>query len=304
MTGEIAVFGSLNMDLVTQVHRFPDPGETIKGKDLSEVPGGKGANQAVAAAKLGGNVSMFGLVGDDGFGDDLLNNLRDYDVDTSYIGIRPGPSGVALIQVDNKGENQIVIIPGANGKVDDQYVDCSLEALLKAEVLLLQLEIPFETTSCLLRKIGESGSRAPTVILDPAPATDLRKLELMNVDLITPNRIELRRILSGGKDEVITGLLDRGVGSLVLTRGEEGATVVNKGGRKEVLPFSAEPVDTTAAGDAFAGGLAVALVEGKELEEAVRFASAAGAISTEGEGAQPSLPGRARVLNLLNERTG
>lgn len=304
MIGDIAVFGSLNMDLVTKVRRFPDPGETIKGENLSEVPGGKGANQAVAAAKLGGNVSMFGLVGDDGFGDDLLNNMREYDVDTSYINVRPGPSGVALIQVDSKGENQIVIVPGANGKVDDQYVDSSLEDLLKAEVLLLQLEIPFETTSYLLKKIGEAGSRAPDVILDPAPATDLRDLELMNVDLMTPNEIELRRILSGGEDEVIAGLLDRGVGGLVLTRGEEGATVVNKGDSREVPPFSAEPVDTTAAGDAFSGGLAVALVEGKELEDAVRFASAAGAISTEREGAQPSLPGRARVLNLLNERTG
>ncbi len=305
MTGEIAVFGSLNMDLVAKVERFPSPGETIKGKSLAEVPGGKGANQAVAASRLGGNVSMFGLLGEDGFGEDLLDNLKDYDVDTSYIGKRPGPSGVALIQVDKGGENQIVIIPGANGEVDEAYVDRCLDDLLSAEVLLLQLEIPLETTAYLLQKLGETTGDNPIVILDPAPAVDLDRLQLSSVDLLTPNKIELKGISSlGDEEKIISKLFDRGVGSLVVTRGEAGSTIVKRGSRKEIPAFSVNPVDTTAAGDAFVGGLAVALEEGNSLEAAVRFAGAAGAISTKGEGAQPSLPGRAKVEELLKRSSG
>ncbi len=304
MAAKIAVFGSVNMDLVTRVSRFPRPGETIRGLSFSRIPGGKGANQAVAAAKLGGDVSFYGLIGDDGVGEGLYQNLKDHGVNPSAVETRPGPSGVALIQVNEGGENQIVIIPGANGEVDADYVDSNLEDIVKADVLLLQLEVPLDTIAYLLGLLEETSEDTPEVILDPAPAEDLRKLPLSAVDMLTPNEGELEALFPD-KDpgRTVDNLIRQGVRGVLVTRGGDGVSYHDANGNPTFPSFTVEPVDTTAAGDAFTGGLGVALGEGWPIKESILFASAAGAISTTREGAQPSLPQRADVLQLLEERS-
>jgi ribokinase len=267
---------------------------------FSQVPGGKGANQAVAAAKLGAAVPLFGLVGDDPFGDKLIDELKGDGVDTSFMERRQGSSGLALIQVDHSGENQIVIIPGANGKVDENYAEKSLDAIMEAEVLLLQLEIPFETTAYLLKQLKLAGSDGPQVVLDPAPARDLSSLPLSAVDFIIPNENELKQLTSdGGSTEIRKKILKKGVGAVIETRGGKGSVYFSENEQIEVAGFPVDVSDTTAAGDAFAGALAVGLAEKMEIKEILRFANATGAISATRAGAQPSLADREEVEVFL-----
>ncbi|MFW6005946.1 MAG: ribokinase [Candidatus Bipolaricaulota bacterium] len=304
MNSKVSVLGSVNMDLVARVNRFPRPGETLKGTSFDRVPGGKGANQAVAASRLGGDVSFFGLVGQDGFGQKLLENLDENGVDTESMQTRNCSTGLAMIQVDNYGENQIVIIPGANGKVDEEYVDRSVEAILDSDVLLLQLEIPFKTTSYLLERLNEAKGNSPVVILDPAPARDLSELTLSAVDYLIPNREEADQLIPGeGRGNLESEILNRGVRGLVITQGEEGSSFISKEERFEVPGFSVEVADTTAAGDAFAGAFAVEQSCGNNMRKCLEFANAAGAIAASRDGAQPSLPGRDQILNLTKSRS-
>jgi len=285
----IAVLGSVNMDLVMRVPRFPSPGETLAGSSVSYFPGGKGANQAVAAAKLGADVQFFGCVGDDAFGDQLLVALEDVGVCTKAVErVSKCASGLASIWVNEAGENAIALAPGANGCVDGAYLERHIESIALADILLLQLEIPISTIVVLLRQLPAD---APIVILDPAPAQDLSGLPLERVDLLTPNEHELRS--SSGHQEIDVGafsLLDRGVKHVIATLGSHGATSFSADGSisHHAAP-DVEVVDTTAAGDAFSGALAWALLT-HPLDDAVSQAVIAGALATTKPGAQPSLP--------------
>ncbi|MGE5608527.1 MAG: ribokinase [Bacillota bacterium] len=312
--GPIVVIGSINMDLVCRISRIPAPGETILGSDLVTIPGGKGANQAVAAAKLGGQVYFIGRVGEDDFGQRLLNGLKNHHVDTQYVTVTEGvSSGCALILVDKKGENSIVVAPGANHKLTPDDIDAAEELLARASVVILQLEIPLKTVRHAIEKCRKLGA---FTILDPAPAPPKGlPRALYDVDILTPNQSEaetilrtpqmgrLRRTKRADAKQIGAELLARGPRTVVLKLGEKGAMIQDQHDYIHTIKsFKVKVVDTTAAGDAFTAALGVALVEGKDLADAVRFANAAGARCCEGFGAQPSLPTREVVLSLLAQR--
>lgn len=296
------------MDLVARASRMPAPGETVIGGDLLTVPGGKGANQAVAAARLGSPVTMVGRVGDDTFGRSLLSGLRDNGVDTSHVGVEAGcASGVALIIVDDSGQNTIVVAPGANMRLARSHVSVARSALEQAAVVLLQLESPIETVAHAARTAHAAGV---TVILNPAPAQPVPDDLMRNVDVLIPNESETE-LMTGLTIREVSDcprparlLLDRGVGAVVLTLGERGAFLAKPGTSTHVPAFEVTAVDTTAAGDAFVAGLAVALSEKRPLTEAVQWANAAGALAATKLGAQPSLPARAAVERLLSMGRG
>ncbi len=296
----IAVVGSVNMDLVVEVPRMPTPGETVQGLDVAFHPGGKGANQAVAAARLGADVSLYGKVGDDPFGVRLLDAIRGSGVDAGHVEIEDGTaSGLASIWVDAAGENAIVLAAGANGSVDTKYVERHLDRISEADVLLLQLEIPLETVDFLLRELP---APRPLVILDPAPAQDLSSLPLLKIDILTPNAHELTIIArSREAGTAAQHLLDSGVTDVVVTLGADGAEWHTSGRSPRRFPAPhVDAIDTTAAGDAFNGALAWAL-PGRSLEEAIPVAIAAGALATTIRGAQPSLPTREGLDAFLRE---
>ena len=297
----IAVLGSINMDLVIRVPRFPAPGETLTGRQAAIYAGGKGANQAVAAARLGADVRFFGKVGDDVFGDRLLTELAGNDVDVEAVE-RKGScsSGLASIWVNDAGENAIALAAGANSRVDVSYLEQHVDAIWSADILLLQLEVPMETIAELLRRLPKGG---PTVILDPSPAHDLSHLPLARIDILTPNEHELRQI--SGKESVEEGafqLLDRGAKNVVCTLGERGAVWMSADGA--MAHYSApevQVVDTTAAGDAFNGALAWGL-QTNSLEDAISHAVVAGALAAAKPGAQMSLPDREAMRNFFSSQ--
>ncbi|MFO8034774.1 MAG: ribokinase [Candidatus Bipolaricaulota bacterium] len=296
--GLIAVLASINMDLVTEVERLPRSGETVQGTSFARYCGGKGANQAVAAARLGGEVLCFGKVGQDLWGDELVKALEGDMVDAQYVEREEDfHSGVACISVSKNGENAIVYVGGANATVDPGYIERVWQWVVGAEVLLIQLEVPLETVGYVLRHLPPDG---PRVILDPAPAMDLSSLPLTRVDIITPNRRELVALTNESSLEPAAELLlRRGVGCVVCKLGEEGAYVADKDGVFRMRPFVVQAVDTTGAGDAFNGALGVMLEEGRSLGEAIRWANAAGALAATRKGAHTSLPERKRVEELL-----
>ena len=288
------------MDLVTEVPHLPRPGETVLGRRFGRYPGGKGANQAVAAARLGAQVAFYGKVGMDPFGEDLIRGLTENGIDINAVEReQSASSGIASIWVNEGGENAIAYAPGANALVDSAYVDRILSVIARAEVILLQLEVPFMTIDHLLRRLP---ARRPLVILDPAPAQDLASLFLERVDILTPNRGELI-VLTEEEDleEGARKLLERGVGRVICKDGSEGAVLVEADHYLRFPAFTVSPVDTTGAGDAFNGALAAALSEGLPVEDAVRWGAAAGALAATKRGAQPSLPTRQAVENLLNK---
>jgi len=297
----IAVLGSANMDLVMEVERIPRPGETVLGRRVQRYPGGKGANQAAAAARLGEEVAFFGKVGRDAFGEEILDHLRRDGIDVRAVERdAERPTGLAGIWVDEAGENAIACASGANASVDANYVDRVLDRLRAADVLLLQFEIPLETIAHLLRALP---SERPTVIVDPAPAREISALPLERIDVLTPNRSELQ-LLTGEPDvhAAARALLDRGVRAVLCKLGDQGACWVGD----ETVCVGAVPVqtvDTTAAGDAFNGALAGALGR-RSIEGAIRWANVAGALATTRRGAQPSLPRRAAVERVLRQMTG
>jgi len=296
----IAVVGSLNLDLVARGPSLPRPGQTVLGESFSTVPGGKGANQAVAAARLGAEVAMIGCVGSDPFGATLRMALQEQKVDVVGVRRMGGSTGVALIAVDQAGANQILVVPGANAQLTTLTAD-DRRRITDAQFLLVQLEVPLgvvqDAVACA------HSARVP-VMLNPAPARPLSPSLLEQVDWLTPNETELE-VLAGvtpatpGAAARAAGMLVRGVPNVVVTMGGQGAVWVYNGGHLHLPALPAQVVDTTAAGDTFCGALAVGLAEGMQPEAALRFAGAAAAICVSRPGAQPSMPTRTEVDRLL-----
>lgn len=289
------------MDLVVNVDAMPKPGQTIIGSNFKEVPGGKGANQAVAMARLNGNVSMIGKVGEDGFGQTLINSLKNDKVDTTYIQTTKGSTGVALITVDKNAQNSIVVSPGANFEVKEEDIDNNIKAIENSDIVVLQLETPLNTIKYALNKAKELNKYT---ILNPAPAVKLDDEIIKNVDLLTPNETELE-IISGVSIETEEDIqkaaqimIEKGVKELIVTLGSKGSLYINKEKSMFKKAYKVEAVDTTAAGDSYTGALAVALSQDKGIEDAMDFASKVGALSVLKEGAQSSLPTLEDVINF------
>ena len=290
----VVVVGSINMDLVVRCPSLPRPGETVLAADVQELPGGKGANQAVAASRMGGAVSMVGRVGDDAFGSQLVNHLRDQGVETSHVRVSSNKaSGLAIVSVDDRGENSILVVPGANACVSEEDVWASQELIRNADVLLVQLEIPVQTVVAAVNIARQSGVK---VVLDPAPCNGLLPEELQQADLICPNVSEAEVILNceisdlASAESAAENLYERGFKRAVITLGENGALYTHKGASVHAKGFEVAAVDTTAAGDAFAGTLAVHWHGENDLGQAVAFANAAGALTAGRLGAQTAMP--------------
>jgi ribokinase len=302
------VVGSSNTDLIVRTGRLPLPGETVLGGDLVTAAGGKGANQAVAASRLGAAVSFVGRVGKDMFGEQARQHLAEEGLDLGYLVEDPeAPSGVALIVVGPRGQNIIAVAPGANHRLTPADVQAAEPVFRPADVILLQLETPLETVEAAAR-LGHDPSREKPalVILNPAPAQPLPAALLGQVDILTPNEHEAA-LLTGETDpeKAAAALLHQGVKTVVITLGEAGALLATSRSAMVRIPaYPVEAVDTTAAGDAFNGGLAVALVHEQNLEAAVRYASAVAAISVTRLGAQPSLPTASQVADFLRLQSG
>jgi ribokinase len=309
MGSGVTVVGSLNADLVVSVRRFPAPGETVTGANFTVFSGGKGANQAYAAARLAAGempVRMVGRVGNDAYGDWLRQNLAGAGVDVTHVGTLAGlPTGLALITTDAGGQNQIVVVPGTNGAFVPAGLSEAHHAVAGAAVVLLQLEIPLPTVQTAARVAKESGA---LVILDPAPARSLADMLLRTVDYLTPNESELS-VLTGSapqatlrRSEATTRarqLIARGARRVLVKMGRQGALMVTDATEHLYPAFPVEAVDTTAAGDAFNAGLAIGLARGLGEAEAVRYAAATGALCVTQRGAQPSMPSHEAVLSLI-----
>lgn len=292
----ITVVGSCNMDLVVKASKIPIKGETVLGGDFFMIPGGKGANQAVATAKLGAEVYFVGRIGDDTFGEECICNLKKEGVQTQYIvRDRKNPSGVALIMVDKEGHNIIVVAPGANHRLCVEDIKESESVIASSNVLVLQLEIPMVVVKYAVELARKC---SVCIILNPAPAQNLSHNLLEKIDILTPNEIEAG-ILSGievtdidSAKKAARNLLDKGVKAVVLTMAEKGVLLATGNGIRLVPAKKVKAVDTTAAGDAFTGGLAYSLSEGKTLYQAVNFANHVAALSVTKIGAQSSMPTR------------
>jgi len=305
-SAQIVVVGSANTDLVVRVPTLPRPGETVTGGTFFSARGGKGANQAVAAVRAGGSVALIACLGDDPLGDETLAALTAEGIALHAVRRVPHtPSGVALILVDERGENSIAVAPGANALLTPEQVVPSVEQLSPMDVLVAQLETPLETVLAAARTARRVGAR---VILNPAPARELPDELLQLVTVLTPNEAEAARLAemsnveAHAPEEVATALLQRGVGAVAITLGAAGAYVATREYRELVAGHRVEVRDTTGAGDVFNGALAVALAERMPLGDAVRFANAAAAISVTRHGAQPAAPRRAEILTLLGEQ--
>ncbi len=296
---KILVVGSSNTDMVIQTRKFPGPGETLLGGHFFMNPGGKGANQAVAARRLGGTVSFVGKIGNDIFGKQAVQLLEDEGIGVEYVATDPDlPSGVAMITVDGKGENSIVVAPGSNGSFSFSDFDMALPELDRSDMVLLQLEIPLATVAHIAEHASRRGKQ---VVLNPAPADQLPDDLFHHIDLITPNESEAE-LLTGIQitDEVSASqaarvLNEKGVKTVIVTMGAAGAFVLSDEFTGMVTAPKVDAVDTTAAGDTFNGALVVALSEGKTLHEAVDFACKAASISVTRIGAQSSIPFRKEI---------
>jgi ribokinase len=303
----VLVFGSINIDLVATTPRLPVPGETLLGHDFFKVPGGKGANQAVASARLGIPTYMVGRVGADNFGTELVNSLQASGVQTDDVFVdETVSSGVAIISVDVKGENQIIVVPGANGRVNQEDVERLSHLLPRVKALLLQLEIPMPAVVWAAKAAQKAGVR---VILDPAPAQKDIPDELYSlVDIITPNEVESAGLVGfpvDGEESAIKAgkvLQQRGVKNAIVKLGAKGVVCTTPEDSFLIPTFKVHTVDTTAAGDAFNGGLAAALCEGLSLRQAVVWGAAAGALAATKLGAQTSLADRMTFDAFLEER--
>lgn len=305
-TPALVVVGSINLDLVVRCDALPRPGQTVTGDDLSEHGGGKGANQAVAAARLGAHTTLIGRVGDDGAGTRLLAGLRNEGVSVlDGLVSNDVSSGTAIIAVERGGENHILLVPGANARLSPADVERHAASIRSARVLLLQLEVPTQTVIAAARTARAAGVK---VLLDPAPAPRVFDEALYHVDLLSPNRSEAEalvgRVLPTLADvaDAARELVHRGASAVVITLGADGALLCADGHTQHLPTIPIDAVDATAAGDAFKAALALRWAEGATLEEAARFALAAGALAASRPGAQPSLPRRDEVEALLIER--
>ena len=301
MAGKILVVGSLNMDLVGCASRIPVAGETVTGRAFFDEPGGKGANQAYAAARLGGKVAMLGRVGSDDYGRRMRANLERVGCDVSGVLAIPAcASGIALIFVADSGQNSIIIVPGANGRFSPEDVEAAAQHFKDAALVLLQLENPVPTVVAAARAARRSGAR---VILDPAPAQTLPDELFHLVDVLTPNETEatvLAGLPPGRVDPphamaIAHSLQERGAATVIVKLGEQGCVLADQGAARGLPAPRVEAVDTTAAGDVFNAGLAVALGEGMDLVQACQFASRAAAVSVTRMGTQVAAPTRNEV---------
>ena len=301
----IVVVGSINMDLVAKTDVIPSAGETVAGTDFQIYPGGKGANQAVAVARLGYPVRLIGCVGNDGFGAQLKTHLKDAGVDISCVATCEGSSGVALIVVSSAGENSIVVTPGANSRVTTEIVIANVEVIRQAGMVLAQLEIPIETVAYLAEICARENV---PLILDPAPAIDLPQDIFQHITWLTPNqteaafysKIEPKEINVAGQVELAAAILAKGSRGVVLKMGSHGSYIASKMGLGETVPaIRVQAIDTTAAGDAFNGGFATGLMLGKSPLESATFAATVAGISVTRVGAQPSMPSLAEVREFM-----
>src|SRR5271157_1614352 len=300
----IVVLGSLNMDLVVRARRAPVGGETLPGQAFYTIPGGKGANQAMAVSRLGGRAVMVGRVGDDGFGEQMRQNLGNNGVDTQFLRQEQGvSSGVALIVVEESGENRILVVPGANGRVNREDVNTALDAAHDASLLLMQFEIDPQVVTYAAELAYRRGL---SVLLNPSPPYELPDGLLQKLTYLVLNEHEAEQICGLKVDdpaiaEAAARLLQKmGAARVILTLGGQGLVAVSDGQVYHLPAHPVEVVDSTAAGDAFIGGLTVSLSQGASLPEALRFANAAGALTVTRLGAQTSLPTRQEVLDFLS----
>ncbi len=308
MKDKIVVLGGINMDLVTNADVLPKPGETIQGYKFGMYPGGKGSNQAVAIGKLGGNVSMLGRIGNDNFGQALKTSMRSSGVNIDFLKISNDQStGIALIMVDSKGENMITFVPGANGDVNPKDIKDAREVIRDAKIFLSQLEVPYDA---VFEGVNIAYENEVMVIIDPAPVPkeNFPKEFWKKVSIVTPNEVEA---------EGLTGIevfdpesakkagevfLSWGVTNAIVKLGAKGCVLVSEDSWEYIEPVKVESIDSTAAGDVFAGALSFSLARGDELLKALRFASYAGALSTTRYGAQPGAPTYQELMNFIKER--
>ncbi|MEY3396573.1 MAG: ribokinase [Actinomycetota bacterium] len=289
---DVVIVGSANLDLVARTPRLPKPGETVTGSNYFEFCGGKGANQAIAAARAGANTAFIGALGNDHAGETLRAAFKHDDVDISAVQFVSEPTGRALIGVSDDGENSIIVVPGANHAITIGDVERNAKVIASAKVLLCQLEVPLEVVRRAFELAGENSIR----ILNPAPAQSLSKELLQLVDVITPNEHEMQ--LLGGSE----ALLKCGVKTIVVTQGARGALMITEKGETRIPPFEVDPVDSTGAGDAFCGMLAARLAIGESIQNALKAAVVSGALATLTEGAVPSLPLWSMVFSKLESK--
>lgn len=303
----IVVLGSINIDLVACCQSLPLPGQTLTATSFAEIPGGKGANQAVAASRAGATVSMIGRVGSDLYGGQLVDGLQREGIGVDSIQTSPGPSGVAMITVADDGENQIIVVPGANGCMKPSDVVQHESLIAAADVLLLQLEVPID---CVLLAIEVAKANDTRVILDPAPAVPQWPEQLLHVDLICPNETEAAALIgepveSRSQIEAAARKLHaRGAAAVAITLGAEGTLLFDGDQMEMVQPFPVDAIDATAAGDAFVGALAVHWAQANDLSAAIRFGNAAGCIAASRSGAQHSLPTRSEIIVQCTHNEG
>lgn len=302
MTAKIVIVGSFNMDLTAYMERLPRPGETVNGRKFVTGPGGKGSNQAVAAARLGAEVTFIGRVGQDVFAEQAFNIWRQEGIHTDYV-IRDAnqATGVAPIWVDDAGENSIVVVLGANLAMTQADIDAAADVIAKADVLITQLEINYDIVGYALKVAKQKGIRT---ILNPAPAGHLPPDVVALADFMTPNETELESLSgqSGSVESNARSLFTREGQSVVVTLGAQGAQWVSKDAANQIPAFKVQVVDTTGAGDAFNAGFAVGLAEGKSIDDAIAFANATAALCVTRPGTAPSMPRRDEVEALLKTR--
>jgi ribokinase len=303
---KILVIGSSNTDLITSVERFPNAGETISGKSFLQAMGGKGANQAVAAQRLGGHVKFVTCLGNDDNGRNSLAYFRNEGLDVSNaLVVDHAPTGTAVILVNDEGENCIVVTPGANHELLPSYIEKLEDEIRNASMVVLQMEIPFKTVE---KVINLSAKHETPVLLNVAPAREIPVDMLKKVEILVVNETEIERV-SGksiaalGEEGVIDSLLKTGARTVILTLGKKGCIIRNASLTRYLPAFEVEAVDTTAAGDTFCGALVASISKGEDLVEAVRFATAASAICVTRMGAQPSIPTEQEVLLFLSKLT-
>lgn len=289
----IVVIGSCNIDLTVLSDKRPVAGETVLGNGLNIAPGGKGANQSVAAAKLGANVTMVGCIGNDAYGQMVLENLHRWNINTDYLvtldDVNTGTAHITLAE----GDNSIIVLLGANARVDESIVDGAWDAISKADLVMVQNEIPLKTIGYITKKCAAAGVK---VLLNPAPAADLEAEWLTQATYITPNEHELAALYPvNNTDDIIKA----NAGKIIVTLGSEGVAFGKDGDIHKVPSFKVQPVDTTGAGDTFNGGFATAIVNGKSIEEAIRYGNAAAALSILKLGAQEGMPTAEEVSAFL-----
>ena len=289
----ILVIGSLNMDLVINTDRMPQAGETIHGKGFAHFPGGKGANQASACARAGGNVKMLGKVGDDAYGDILLKNLSQDGVNINGIEREKISTGVAVITVFN-GENSIILDKGANGLVDRDYIDRHIDAIDWADYIIMQYEIPMETVVYVAQIVKSKGK---TLIIDPAPMMEAPSELYRMADIILPNETETAQLVGEGNDDEasVKKMYELGCKNVIMTLGKKGSIYYNGENMINQPAYKVKAIDTTGAGDCFTGSMVAALASDKTMEEVLEFASKASAIAVGRRGAQPSFPWKSEV---------